>query len=624
MWLLPLAAALTSTAAHAEVVRHAVVVGNNQGGGNLVDLHYAQDDAQRVADLLVELGGFPATRVTLLEAPDPATLLAAIDSHATLAAQQPDDLFLFYYSGHADARGLQLAGEVVTYAALKAHINRLESEVRLGVLDACRSGEITRLKGMEVSAPFAAEDTLATSGEAWLTAASADESAQESDRLQGSFFTHYLLSGLRGAADQNDGVVSLGEAYAYAYDRTVARTGSSSGGTQHPGYDFRLQGEGDLALTDVRRATARLILPRDVVGELQLLHEPTGTPVAELAKSADTEMTVALPPGSYRIVLRRADGVRTARFGLSAGSELVLRDFSDAPVELASNKGDPSALEEQPEARRGTVDELVRQSHDAVGSLTAAGREMVDAGRTEVNDLDLRNNGVVAALASSALPGAGQAYNGQWVKGVAFLVPWASFMGASTASRDLENWQGTLWTGPTKAAMAARMTLGWAAADALQYHRQDAMRPVEGVTLGYGTAWADGAELATTGLSLDWISEPHFSVGLDRSGWFQTPQGVGQANLAARMMFAPWDKGRLRPALLVSGGFVLDTLSKQALIDAGPSAHRVDLHSAAGVGLDLRWYATPRYFLELDARAQIERGEVHGVYGGGLGFHLGN
>ena len=623
MWLLHLGLGLLAPAAHAEVVRHAVVVGNNQGGGSLIDLHYAQDDAQRMADLLVELGGFPASRVTLLEAPDPATLLGAIDSHAALASQQPDDLFLFYYSGHADARGLQLSGEVVTYAALKAHINSLQSEVRLGVLDACRSGEITRLKGMEVSAPFAAEDTLATSGEAWLTAASADESAQESDRLQGSFFTHYLISGLRGAADQNDGVVSLGEAYAYAYDRTVARTGSSSGGTQHPGYDFRLQGEGDLALTDVRRATARLILPREVVGELQLLREPEGTPVAELAKSADSEMTVALSPGSYRLVLRRADGVRTARFGLSAGSELVLRDFSDAPVELVSNKGAPGDPEGAAAPRRGTVDDMVRQSQDAVGSLTAAGRGVVDARRSEVSDLDLRHNAVVAALASTALPGAGQAYNGQWVKGAAFLVPYASFMGASAATRGLDAWQGTLWTGPTGGAMAARMLMGWAAADAWQHHRQDAMRPIEGVTLGYGTAWAAGAELSSTGLNLDWISEPHFSVGLDRSGWFQTPAGVGQANLAARMMFAPWDEGRLRPALLLSGGFVLDTLSQQALANAGPSAHRVDLHSAAGVGLDLRWYATPRYFLELDARAQIERGEVHGVYGGGLGFHLG-
>jgi uncharacterized caspase-like protein len=56
------------------------------------------------------------------------------------------------------------------------------------------------------------------SGEVVITSSSADELSQESDEVGGSYFTHYLLSGLRGAADTSgDGEVTLDEAYRYVY-----------------------------------------------------------------------------------------------------------------------------------------------------------------------------------------------------------------------------------------------------------------------------------------------------------------------------------------------------------------------------------------------------------------------
>ena len=52
---------------------------------------------------------------------------------------------------------------------------------------------------------------------------------EESDLLGGSYFSHHLASGLLGDADRSaDGRVTLAEAYAYAYERTVADTASSS------------------------------------------------------------------------------------------------------------------------------------------------------------------------------------------------------------------------------------------------------------------------------------------------------------------------------------------------------------------------------------------------------------
>ena len=85
-------------------VRHAVVVGANQGGGTLANLLYAERDAEKMADMLVELGGFDDGLVSVLYAPTADGLRTALAHHAAIAAEYPDDLFLFYYSGRSEER----------------------------------------------------------------------------------------------------------------------------------------------------------------------------------------------------------------------------------------------------------------------------------------------------------------------------------------------------------------------------------------------------------------------------------------------------------------------------------------------------------------------------------------
>src|SRR5687767_13082536 len=99
-----------------------------------------------MAEVLVELGGFDPAHVTVLYAPDSTKIRAALKAHADVAASFEEDMFLLYYSGHADARGLRIDQETYTFEALKAEFHAMPAEVRLGILDACRSGAITRLK----------------------------------------------------------------------------------------------------------------------------------------------------------------------------------------------------------------------------------------------------------------------------------------------------------------------------------------------------------------------------------------------------------------------------------------------------------------------------------------------
>ena len=611
-----LALLLLSLLAHAEVLRHALIVGANDGGPGLDPLRYAEDDADRIAEVLIELGGFPSDQVTVLHAPSPAALGAALAHQSITAGTVEEDLFFFYYSGHADQKGLRLGEDRLSFTELRRLVRDVPADVRVGVLDACRSGEITRIKGLEIAAPFASEDALEAEGEAWLTATTGEEAAQESDRLQGSFFTHYLLSGLRGAADQDDGVVSLGEAYAYAYDRTVAHTGGTVAGTQHPAYDFRLQGKGDLPLTDVRRASATLILPGEMAGVLTVLAEPTGAPVAEIAKKAGNPSSVALQPGTYLLRLRRDGVIDEARVGLNAGSKLTVRDFGAAPVELASAKGGLSdedwATEEIAAPARPESDDPIstaaRQSQQvltSLGSLAVQSHESLDG-------LDLRHSPVVAGLASGVLPGTGQVYNGQWVKGGAFLLGFAATAGGAFGLSALNGaTEAGLALGPPPTRALAAMVWGWSIADASwNVHRREGFRPREGVAVSYAGRWAPGDAPAGSGFAADWILEPGFSVGLDRVGTARDDAGNGWGSLGARLMFAA-EGDRLRPGAFVSSAVVLDA--------TGGSPVR----AVTGAGGNLRWYATPRYFLETDLRAELEEKVVRPVGGLGLGVHFG-
>ena len=73
--------------------------------------------------------------------------------------------------------------------------------------------------------------------------------------MQGSYFTHHLLGGLRGPADASgDGQVTLDEAYAWAFARTVESTFATSGGVQQPQVRVDLRGAGALVLPRDRMA----------------------------------------------------------------------------------------------------------------------------------------------------------------------------------------------------------------------------------------------------------------------------------------------------------------------------------------------------------------------------------
>jgi hypothetical protein len=276
--------------------RFLVTAGANSGGANRVPLQYAVTDAESFSNIMVEMGGVRTEDRIVLRQPDWNALNQALTTLEGRISRMPQGEkraeVIFYYSGHADERGLLMGNDHVSYADLRARIGAIPAAVRITILDACASGAITRLKGGELRPAFLIDDSTEMEGYAFLTSSSPNEAAQESDAIGASYFTHFLVSGLRGAADTSgEGKVSLTEAYQFAFDETLARTTESQAGAQHPSYDINLSGTGDVVMTDVRETSAGLVLGKELRGRF-FIRDDDDHLVAELYKPKGRIVTI--------------------------------------------------------------------------------------------------------------------------------------------------------------------------------------------------------------------------------------------------------------------------------------------------------------------------------------------
>lgn len=335
-----------SSAPSVAMHRFALIIGNDEGGDGTRSLLYSRDDARKLYDILTRVGGVAAPDAMLLlneSADDVLTSLGELERRARDAKARGERTSLFfYYSGHAKDGALRLGSSKMPMETLKVRLAQAPADVRLAVFDACRSGALTRTKGVRRAPAFEVENdvTRAAKGLVILTSSASDEDSQESDLIGGSYFSHHFASGLLGDADKSgDGKISLQEAYEYAYERTVADTAESAAGPQHPTFSFDLAGNGDLVLTDVVLHREGLRVPAGAPGGSYFLVDKKGFVVAELLKPDGVERLIALSPGSYLVKRRLSDKLRVGEVAIAAGEITVLDEsklkdtkFSDDPV----------------------------------------------------------------------------------------------------------------------------------------------------------------------------------------------------------------------------------------------------------------------------------------------------
>lgn len=329
--------------------RFGLFIGANDGGDDRIRLRWAIADARRMAAVMTEIGGIRPQDSYVLEDPTGRDLEFQFEhlkeriESASQTSRRTE--LILYYSGHSDESGLKIGGDNFSYVELRRRIDEVGADVSIAILDSCASGAFTRLKGGSFIQPFLVDVSSDVSGHAFLTSSSADEASQESDQLGSSFFTHYLVSGLRGAADlSNDGTVTLDEVYIYAREETLRRTTNTFAGPQHASFDFQLTGTGSLILTDLTVIDAAVIFDPSVEGRL-FINRAAGGLVAEVLKKPGNPLTMALPAGSYVITLQGDNRNYQHEVVLSSGTREIVesRDFRVTFLDRNRSRGNEVA-----------------------------------------------------------------------------------------------------------------------------------------------------------------------------------------------------------------------------------------------------------------------------------------
>ncbi len=325
----------------AQAAPSALIVTHQYGTEAQGALRYSTHDGERMAQVMNDLGGFSPGDIATLNNPSPAQVMERLGNLAP--SSEGTELFVFYYSGHGDASGLQLGGEHLPIENVLAAVRRVKADVKLVIIDACQSGGATRAKGVKGSEPPVAlrvREVPAT-GEVLVTSSTDDEFSFESDSSQGAVFTHHWVAGLRGAADANgDGQVTLSEVFRYAYDRTVFATLLSTQGPQRPTFSWEMTGRKEPVLARLGDG-ARLTWNGSATGRLFIFDEADEQLFTEVPVSAGQPLKLMLRPGDYVVRFREPRGVKQARIRLGTRDdrELGLEQMRELPMIRLPRKG---------------------------------------------------------------------------------------------------------------------------------------------------------------------------------------------------------------------------------------------------------------------------------------------
>ena len=191
-------------------------------------LQVCAHDVTDIRRQLIE-GGFESARIRLLtdesdELPTRENILVALKSVAD--ATEPDDLLLFYYSGHGDeqnhesylvtrnGRRLLLGDTALSLSRVKEILEQAPARAKVIIIDACHSGADIGGKGPRaMTAAFIRRVFEQAEGFAVLASCKQGQLSYEWREENRSVFTHFLLEALAGQADYDaKGFVTIQDA----------------------------------------------------------------------------------------------------------------------------------------------------------------------------------------------------------------------------------------------------------------------------------------------------------------------------------------------------------------------------------------------------------------------------
>ena len=194
----------------------AVMVGISDYGGR-GDLPYTAEDALKLAESLRRDGALNPASVTLVDAD--ATVAGVKNAITRVGAMAgPNDIFLFFYSGHGSQRPASVSatepdGKAETIVMRDGHISDAEmaqlfsginARMSLIVLDSCFSGGFGR-------------NVVNRPGVVGLFSSEEDLTSQVAGKFEaGGYLSHFLRTGLSGEANlDGDDMITAGELTTY-------------------------------------------------------------------------------------------------------------------------------------------------------------------------------------------------------------------------------------------------------------------------------------------------------------------------------------------------------------------------------------------------------------------------
>lgn len=235
--------------------RWAVVIGiSSYADKNVTPLRYAHRDARSFYDFLLSdgagLGGFKRENVRLLIDADATTRNIRVALREFLKSATSDDVVYIYFAGHGapdpdrtndlylvayDTRIDSIASTGVPMSDISEATRRVYAQDLIVIVDACHSGGVGDVSGTRgeitnaINKAFLERLASTAPSKVVMTASEESQVSREGPQWGGGHgvFTHFLLQGLQGGADEEgdgDGIVTLGELFEYARSHVSRET----------------------------------------------------------------------------------------------------------------------------------------------------------------------------------------------------------------------------------------------------------------------------------------------------------------------------------------------------------------------------------------------------------------
>ena len=200
-------------------------------------LRYTDDDAYHFYAFLksIEGGALSDDQVTVLIDEDAThdKILAAMRD--TYRRADENDVILFYFSGHGlpgSFLPVDYDGEAnaLAHADVQDALQESRSRHKMVIADACHSGSLAGRGAGGQSAMLKDYYTALTDAQAstaLMMSSRGEEISLEDGGLRSGVFSHYLIRGMKGAADaDHDGMVSIVELFEYVHREVRDYTGN--------------------------------------------------------------------------------------------------------------------------------------------------------------------------------------------------------------------------------------------------------------------------------------------------------------------------------------------------------------------------------------------------------------